>query len=218
MNIAFLGIGRVGSALANGLMAAGHSVTIAARDLHSDSVRAALAANPALQAKGVQEAIAGAEVVFLAIPFAAHEAALNSAGSLAGKTVADCTNPVGPGVTHGLNSEISGGEVIQRLVPKAHVVKAFTIYGFENFVDPVYPGYGDLKPAMLIAGDDPGAKETVSTLCEQLGWMPIDTGDISMSLHLEHMTLLWVKMARVQGRGAGFVWAMLTRSTQYTAA
>jgi hypothetical protein len=32
-----------------------------------------------------------------------------------------------------------------------------------------------------------------------------------MSLHLEHMTLLWVKMGRVQGRGAGFVWAMLQR-------
>jgi predicted dinucleotide-binding enzyme len=70
---------------------------------------------------------------------------------------------------------------------------------------------GDLKPAMLIAGNDVDAKQTVSALCEQMGWMPVDTGDISMSLHLEHMTLLWIKMGRVQGRGAGFVWAMLTR-------
>jgi len=30
-------------------------------------------------------------------------------------------------------------------------------------------------------------------------------------LHLEHMTLLWINMARMQGKGAGFVWAMLER-------
>jgi hypothetical protein len=100
---------------------------------------------------------------------------------------------------------------VQGLVPEANVVKAFTIYGFENFIDSTYPGYGDLKPVMLIAGNNGQAKQTVSTLCQELGWQPVDTGDISMSLHLEHMTLLWVKMARVQGRGAGFVWAMLTR-------
>jgi len=45
-----------------------------------------------------------------------------------------------------------------------------------------------------------------------LGWEPVDTGNLATSLHLEHMTLLWIKMARVQGLGAGFVWARLTRT------
>jgi predicted dinucleotide-binding enzyme len=44
-----------------------------------------------------------------------------------------------------------------------------------------------------------------------MGWMPVDTGDISMSLHLEPMAFLRVNMGRIQGRGAGFVWAMLER-------
>ena len=211
MKIAFVGIGNVGAALANSLTKAGHEVLIAARDLHSDSVKAALSQNPALEAEWVQEAVAEAEIVFLATPFSANEEALKNAGDLTGKIIVDCTNPVGPGLTHGLNNEESGGEYVQRLVPEARVVKAFTIYGFENFIDSAYPGYGDLKPAMLIAGNDETAKQTVSTLCQQLGWQAVDTGDISMSLHLEHMTLLWVKMGRVQGRGAGFVWAMLTR-------
>jgi predicted dinucleotide-binding enzyme len=91
------------------------------------------------------------------------------------------------------------------------VVKAFTIYGYENFEDSSYPGYGDLQPAMLIAGNDAAAKAIVAELCQQLGWQPVDTGNLSMSLHLEHMTLLWIQMARVQGRGSGFVWAMLQR-------
>jgi predicted dinucleotide-binding enzyme len=44
-----------------------------------------------------------------------------------------------------------------------------------------------------------------------MGWEPVDTGKLSASLHLEHITLLWIKMARVQGLGAGFVWAKLQR-------
>jgi len=64
---------------------------------------------------------------------------------------------------------------------------------------------------MLIAGNDAVAKQTVGGLAAELGFQPVDIGDISMSLHLEHMTLLWVKMGRVQGKGAGFVWGMLTR-------
>lgn len=157
-------------------------------------------------------AIASADVVFIATPFGAVESVVsNLAADLDGKVVVDCTNPVGANLTHGLESKISGSERIQQLIPQARIVKAFTIYGFENFEDSNYPGYGNLKPAMLIAGNDRGAKNIITELCTQLGWQPVDTGNLSMSLHLEHMTLLWISIARVQGRGAGFVWAMLQR-------
>jgi hypothetical protein len=56
-----------------------------------------------------------------------------------------------------------------------------------------------------------GHSVTIATLCQELGLEVVDTGPIAMSLHLEHMTLLWIKMARVQGAGAGFVWAQLLR-------
>jgi 8-hydroxy-5-deazaflavin:NADPH oxidoreductase len=209
MNIAFIGIGQVGSALAGHLAALGHTVTIAARDRNSKSVTIALAKHPQLQVASPLEAIAAAEIVFLATPFTAIQAALAEAGDLSGKVLVDCTNPVGPNLTHMLNSEKSGAEVVQSLAPNAKVVKAFTIYGFENFEDNSYPGYGALKPAMLIAGDDAIAKQGVSELCQALGWEAVDTGNLAMSLHLEHMTLLWIKMARVQGLGPDFVWAML---------
>lgn len=215
MKLAFIGIGQVGAALAGNLAALGHRVTIAARDPGSQSVTAALTRFPNLLVAAPEDAIASADVVFLATPFAAVETALEAAlakdDALAGKVLVDCTNPVGPNLTHGLNSAQSGGEFVQGLVPQAKVVKAFTIYGFENFETTSYPGYGDLKPAMLIAGNDPGAKQVVATLCQELGWEPVDTGPIAQSLHLEHMTLLWIKMARVQGAGAGFVWAQLQR-------
>jgi hypothetical protein len=211
MNIAFIGIGNVGSALANHLQRAGHCVTIGARNPQSASVKEAQALNPALVARPVREAVAGAEVIFLATPFNSVEAALQEVGDLAHKVLVDCTNPVGPGLTHALDSQISGGELLQNLVPDARVVKAFTIYGYENLQNSAYPACGDLKPAMLIAGNDAQAKEIVAGLCRQLGWEPVDTGNIGASLHLEHMTLLWIKMARVQGWGPHWVWAMLRR-------
>lgn len=212
MNITFIGIGNVGGALAANLIKTGHSATIAARDPSSESVRKAQAATFALRALPVEEALRQADVVFLATPYGANEDALRGlAPALAGKVLVDCTNPVGPGLTHALGSTRSGAEVVQSLAPQARVVKAFTIYGYENFIDTRYPGHGELKPAMLIAGDDAAAKATVSTLCTDLGWRPVDAGPLSSSLHLEHMTLLWIKMGRVQGKGAGFVWAMLER-------
>lgn len=212
MKISFIGIGQVGGALAGNLTARGHEVTIAARDPQSDSVRAALQREPRLRVLAPAAAVAGAEVVFLATPYAAAESAVSDLDSaLAGRVLVDCTNPVGPGLTHGLQSRRSGAEVIAAAAPRARLVKAFTIYGFENFLDPAYPGYGDLRPAMLLAGDDAGAKTVVSGLCADLGWEPVDTGPLSSSLHLEHLTLLWIKMARVQGMGPDLVWARLRR-------
>lgn len=210
MNIAFIGIGQVGSALAARLLDAGHHVLVAARDPRSESVRQAQAADPRLGALPMAEAVAGAEVVFLATPQQANAGVLPGL-DLAGKILVDCTNPVGPGLTHGLDSRTSGSEEVQRLAPGARVVKAFTIYGFENFQDSRYPGYGDVKPVMLIAGDDAGAKSVVGQICAQLGWRAADAGPLSSALHLEHMTLLWIKMGRLLGKGPGFVWAMLER-------
>jgi len=46
MKIALIGIGNVGEALADRLARSGHDVTIAVRDLNSDSVRSALKKNP----------------------------------------------------------------------------------------------------------------------------------------------------------------------------
>jgi predicted dinucleotide-binding enzyme len=212
MNITFIGVGNVGAPLADRLQKLGHRVTIAARNPNSQSVQAALSRNGSLEVKTPMEAVESAEIVFLATPFAANESALAEVSlALAGKILVDCTNPVGANLSHGLKSERSGAEVVQNFAPAAKVVKAFTIYGFENFEDNTYPGYGNLKPAMLIAGDDAMAKQSVATLCQELGWEPVDVGNLAMSLHLEHMTLLWIKMARVQGSGAGFVWAKLQR-------
>jgi predicted dinucleotide-binding enzyme len=211
MKIAFLGYGNVGAPLADHLQRAGHDVTLASEDAGSAKLAAALARNSGLRSAPVSEALRDADVVFLATPFGANAPLLGGLGdALDGKVLVDCTNPVGPGLTHGLGSATSGAQHVQTLAPKAKVVKAFSVYGFENFENSAYPGY-DVKPAMFFCGDDEGAKATVAELVEALGWEPVDVGGLVQALHLEHMTLLWVRMVRVNKHTPHFVWARLRR-------
>ena len=211
MKIAFIGYGNVGAPLAAQLERLGHEVTLAAVNPGSESVKKALALNPRLRVTAPQEAVAAAEVVFLATPFGANEAALRVVeAQLAGRILVDCTNPVGPNLSHGLQSAASGSGMIQAMLPATRVVKAFTIYGYENFVDNSYPGYS-VKPAMMFCGDDAGAKRVVGALIGELGWEPLDVGGLEQALHLEHLTLLWVRMVRVNGHSPNLVWARLTR-------
>ena len=201
----------MGAPLADHLQGLGYRVTLAADDASSDSVRKALARNAGLAVAPTPDAVKGADVVFLATPFQANREVLERlAGDLKGKVLVDCTNPVGPQLTHGLKSAQSGSEMMQALVPGARVVKAFSIYGFENFEDSAYPAY-DVKPVMMFCGNDAAAKKTVGELIAQLGWEPLDVGGLEQALHLEHMTLLWVRMVRVNGASPHMVWAMLRR-------
>lgn len=211
MNIAFLGYGQVGAPLADHLQRLGHQVTLAANDPRSERLKTALAKNPNLDVAAPREAVRQAEVVFLATPFQANQAAIEAvADEMRGKILIDCTNPVGANLSHGLHSLESGSELIQRMAPEAKVVKAFTIYGFENFEDTSYPGY-NVKPVMMYCGNDMDAKKVVGELIAELGWSPLDVGGLEQALHLEHMTLLWVRMVRVMGQSPHMVWAMLRR-------
>lgn len=209
MKLAFIGIGNVGFAIANSLQKKGHDIIVATNDSTSETVKKALEQNINFSAKNIQGAIDEAEVVFLATPFQVNEEILKSL-SFNGKVLVDCTNPVGMEISHGLKSEISGSEKVQEWASNAKVVKAFTIYGYENFINSNYPNY-NVKPVMMIAGNDTEAKNIVSKINTDMGYKTLDTGKLDQALHLEHMTLLWVKMVRRDGHHPNFVWAKLEK-------
>ena len=209
MTLAFIGIGNVGFALANNLEKNGHNIIVAHNDINSGTVQNALSKNPNLKVNTIQNAIDSADITFLATPFSVNEAILKPL-DFKGKILVDCTNPVGPSISHGLKSTISGAEKVQEWAPSAKVVKAFTIYGFENFKNASYPNYS-VKPVMLVAGNDNASKSKLKSLVNDLGYVMKDTGNLDQALHLEHMTLLWVKMVRRDGHHPNFVWGYLER-------
>lgn len=209
MKIAFIGIGNVGFAIANNLQNKNFECVIAHNDENSSSVKAALIKNPKLKLMSIQEAINYCDVVISSIPFSANETVLKGL-KFDGKTLIDCTNPIGAGLVHGLNSQRSGAEFVQELAPDANVVKAFNTYGYENFADASFPEY-NAKPAMPIAGNNEKAKLETKQIVEAIGYEAVDTGNLQMSLHLEHLTLLWVKMVRLGGHTPHFVWSRLVK-------
>ncbi len=209
MKIACIGVGKVGFAIADNLQKKGHQIIVANDNVDSASVQKALLRNSYFSVKAVQVAIDEADIILLAVPFAQNESLLTKL-HFNGKILVDCTNPVGAGLTHGLKSEISGSECVQRWASDARVVKAYTIYGFENFVDSKFPKY-NVKPVMMIAGNDKRAKEIVVEINNDMGFDTLDTGTLDQSLHLEHLTLLWVKMTRRDGHHPNFVWAYLEK-------
>src|SRR5262249_45899026 len=93
MRIAIIGAGSVGATLGQAWIKHGEDVTWGLRN-PADPKYASL---PKERIKAPVEAVRNAEVVVIATPWSATEAAIKSLGSLAGKTVIDCTNPLGMG-------------------------------------------------------------------------------------------------------------------------
>lgn len=199
MNVGILGTGDVGRALGRGFIALGHSVKMGAREARNEK---ALAWAQEVGAKGsvgtFGDAASFGEVVVLATLGAANEHAITMAGPeyFRGKLLIDTTNPLD--FTGGMPPKLavsgndSGGERVQRLLPDAHVVKAFNTVGNAFMFRPDFPGG---PPDMFICGNHDDAKMKVAALLKDFGWSVVDVGGIECSRYLEAMCMVWVLSA-----------------------
>jgi 8-hydroxy-5-deazaflavin:NADPH oxidoreductase len=218
MNIGIIGAGNVGGALGKSWAKAGHKIKFGVRNPGDPKHRGLLdACGPNASAGTNAEAAVFGEVIAVATPWDATQAAISDCGKLAGKVLVDCTNPLkftpGTGLELAIGHTTSGGETIAQWAQGARVVKCFNTYGFENFADASYPKYGGLKPIMFLAGDDADAKHIVAQLAADIGFQPLDTGDLKIARLLEPTGMLWIHQAIVQKQGTGFTWGMLERES-----
>jgi 8-hydroxy-5-deazaflavin:NADPH oxidoreductase len=195
--IGILGTGDVGRVLGAGFLARGHEVKIGSRDSRNEKAQAWVKEHGARASSGTfAEAAKFGEIAVLATLWTGTKNALDLAGpeNFAGKVVIDATNPLdfsqGMPPRLALGHTDSGGEQVQRWLPKARVVKCFNIVGSPHMVDPKFPGG---PPDMWIAGNDEAAKKTVGQVLKSFGWPdPIDAGSIEGARLLEPMCILWV--------------------------
>lgn len=195
MKIGVLGTGDVGKAMGKGFVTLGHEVKMGAREPGNEKAAAwAKEMGASASAGTFAEAAAFGEVIVLATLGVANESAIRAAGieSFKGKLVLDTTNPLdfstgAPALSVGHTD--SGGEQVQRLLPEAHVVKAFNTVGNAHFFRPDFPGG---PPDMFIAGNDAGARDKAAAIIKDFGWGVIDLGGIEASRHLEPMCIVWV--------------------------
>lgn len=206
MRIAIIGTGNVGGAIARGLTGKGHDMVLGARDPQAPDV-SALARATGARALAPEAAAAAGDVIILALPWSAAEGAVRALGDLAGKTVIDCMNPLGMvegalGLTVGHST--SGGEIVQDWLPGAHVVKTMNQVGAEIMTKNDHLSH---RPVMFMAGDDAAAKAQVAALLTDLGFAPLDAGDITKSRLLEPFGMVWINQALFRGKGRNWAFA-----------
>jgi predicted dinucleotide-binding enzyme len=193
MKVAIIGAGNVGKALTTSFTRAGHEVTIAAA--HPEHARAAATSLGATAAQSTADAVAGADLVVLAVPSTAlASVATEIADDLAGKVVVDVSNrptpdPAGPGT--------SIAEELQSRLPRSRVVKAFNTLFASRQADPVVAG---VSADGFVAADDENAKATVLDALDGLGFRPVDAGPLAAARTLEGMA--WLNIHRNMSGGA----------------
>jgi 8-hydroxy-5-deazaflavin:NADPH oxidoreductase len=203
MNIAIIGAGNVGSALARSTTRAGHNVTITSRD-GKDAAEVAQSASAHLASTN-REAVESAEIVILAVPAdAVPGVAEELADALATKAVIDVANRPTPDPT-GRNCR-SHAEELQERIPTAGVVKALNTVFAARQKDPSLDGT-DVDG--YVAGDDPDAKRAVLQLVESLGFKPYDVGGLTMARTLEGMGWLHISLAMQNGWSWQSAWKIV---------
>jgi predicted dinucleotide-binding enzyme len=140
------------------------------------------------------EAAKFGEIIIIATLWNGTASAIEMADAknFAGKVVIDVTNPLdfSKGIPElAVGHTDSAGEIIQRLLPEAKVVKAFNIVGNPHMFRPDFSGG---PPTMFICGNDEQAKKTVTEILSAFGWEAADIGGIEGSRLLEPLAMLWI--------------------------
>lgn len=205
MKIGILGSGRMGGNLGRLWVSCGHDVTFSyARNpakLHR------LAGDCGGTSGTIAEAVAGADVVLLAVHWSRVGDVLELAGPLEGKVVLNCCVPLDDTDQElVVGRTTSGAEELARLRPGARWVSCFNTIPSESFA-PVFArkGYG-AAPQVLTYGDDAGAKEIAGQLIRDIGFEPLEAGGLRNGRFIEPFAMATVELAYVQPGGPALVY------------
>lgn len=198
MNIAIIGTGNMATGLASTWAAAGHAISIGARDLAKAAAMADNVGHGAVGG-GVADAAQLADIVVLAVPYGAVADVIRQAGGLAGKVVVDITNPISADYKElVVGHTTSAAEEIQKLAPQAQVVKAFNTI-FAGLLAPASRNGKTLQ--VFVAGNDAKANATVSELVTSAGFEPVASGALSNSRYLEPIGEMNIHFGFFLGKG-----------------
>ena len=173
MNYSIIGSGHVGKALAQRFARSGVPVTIANTRGPESLAALALELGPDVLAGSLQDALA-ADIIILAVPFAAHQEVARAIADWRGKIVIDAMNFREPSLAPlgGLQSS----DFVARSLPGAKVVKTFNQLPAALLASDPHESGG--RRVMFVAGNQDDANSEVASLVGSLGFAAITLGRV----------------------------------------
>jgi len=210
MNITIIGTGNMGKAFAKRMLAAGHAVSIVARN--QDKAASLTTLMPGLKAVSQAQAAVGADALIVATAYADAVPALKALGELSGKVIVDISNPLSADyMSLTVGHSTSAAEEIAAAVPGAAVVKAFNTV-FAQVLDAGADFGGGNKVSVFVASDSEHAKQTVTELAQSAGFQVVDTGGLKNARYLEPLGGLNVYFGYGAGLGTSIAPAWLHKA------
>jgi len=183
-----IGAGNIGQSMALQLTKAGYPV-ILGNTKGPESLREIVAGLGANATAGTTKQAAEADIVLLAIPWAALDS-LKDLTDWNGKLVIDSTNQyisMEPLILADLGDKASS-EIVSELLPGARIVKAFNTLWFKILAE--NPREAGGKRVAFFAGDDEEAKKEIAAIIGEIGFGAIDIGSLHASKIIEQNGLL----------------------------
>jgi predicted dinucleotide-binding enzyme len=187
--IGLIGAGHIGSQVARLAVAHGYDVVISnsrgpetLAPLVSELGSHARAATPA-------DAAAAGDMVVVTIPLKAIDTV--PVEPLKGKIVIDTNNyyPQRDGHIPELDNEsTTTAEMLQRHLPQSKVVKAFNHIYAAELTTHGQPAGTPNRRALVIAGDDSGAKKAVAEMIDKFGFDVVDAGPLREGWRIQRDT------------------------------
>jgi len=205
MNIAIIGTGNVGSALATHWAKAGHRILLGVRDTENFKGQELLR-NPRTEAFPIPEAVRQADVILLSTPAPAAGDVARSLGDTTGKVIIDAMNIV---MGRGPEGFTNTAEAVLANTATRDVVKCFNTTGYNNMVDPVYDG---VALDLFVAGDSARGKALARQLALDAGFAECyDIGGNDKFGLMEQFAWFWINLAMFQGQGREIGFKLLRR-------
>jgi 8-hydroxy-5-deazaflavin:NADPH oxidoreductase len=116
---------------------------------------------------------------------------LAQAGSLAGKIVISCCNPLNAEDTElVIGHTDSGAEALARRLQGSHVVAAFQSTPSELLLDVFNAREAAYRPSLVLCGDNTASKSVVAELIREVGFEPVDAGPLRVARYIEPFGML----------------------------
>lgn len=205
MNIAIIGSGNVGGALAKRFAKRNHRIILGVRDLENFKGKEILSHSTNISSDTIQNACKNAEVIIISVPAQFAIETAMSLGDVSGKIIIDTMNAV----FMKPNGYENTADAIIANCNCADVVKCFNTTGFENMLNPIYQGHGI---DMYTAGSSVQGIRIATQLAEEIGFENVHHfgGNDKFSL-IEQFAMCWINLAIIQGQGRDMAFKVVKR-------